>query len=292
MALIDKLEDALPGWMNELTHWRDLMGSIAAVFDAMIEGLFEGRAAGMPGQYQGDPLAFPSVDALPLIGRDRRIVRGFNEPYWAYALRLRRWRQAHEKAGTGFGLLEQLRGVLSPTPPRVRVVSSVGTWFSVEADGTKKFHAHDEPGFQIAPDGTTSIINTPAHPWDFDGSGDTHKIWVIIYAPTLPPLDDDEGTWGDGTSFWGDKDGTWGSSATPQFVELIRGIIKEWTPVGVICPYIIIAFDPASFDPEAPGPYPAAGMPDGQWGVPWKDDGTGVYVKSRLETARYWRGPA
>jgi hypothetical protein len=69
-------------------------------------------------------------------------------------------------------------------------------------------------------------------------------------------------------------------------------ILKEWTPACVIFEHVIVAFDPASFDPETPGPYPAANMPDGQWGVPWVDDGTGIYVKSRLDTARYWRGPA
>ena len=75
-------------------------------------------------------------------------------------------------------------------------------------------------------------------------------------------------------------------------MELVRALVLDWTAAGILCPHIIVAFDPASFDPETPGPYPAAGMPDGSWGDAWKDDGSGVYVPSRLATARYWKGPA
>jgi hypothetical protein len=58
-------------------------------------------------------------------------------------------------------------------------------------------------------------------------------------------------------------------------------------------PNIIVAFDPASFDPATPGPYPAAGMPDGTWHHHAKlvtIGGKPVKVRSRLASARYWKG--
>jgi hypothetical protein len=50
---------------------------------------------------------------------------------------------------------------------------------------------------------------------------------------------------------------------------------------------IIIAFDPASFDPQAA--IDAAGMPNGLWGR-WGKTVDGVCVPARLTTARYWDG--
>jgi hypothetical protein len=289
MALIDFIEDALPGWMlhDDLLHWRDLAGAIAIVWDALIEGAIEGLDASMPGQVEGDSTSFPSVDALPYIGRDRRIVRGLAETTASYAGALRGWRKAHALEGTAFELLAQLQRILGPDPPRVRLVNSFGSWHTIEADGTRKMHVFDEPGFQIAPDGTTSLISTMAHPWDWDGTYDPFYIWPIIYAPNT--LISEGVDWGDPGVDWGDEGLVWGMGASIALVEMIRGLIRDWMPAGIVCKKIIVAFDDASFDPETPGPYPAAGMPDGTWGSAWKLSG-GVYVPSRLSTARYLEG--
>lgn len=292
MALVDYIEKRLPGWARRPSrlHWARLAETIALIFDVLIDGLYEGRLAAMPGQVEGS-LAFESIDALPLIGRDRGMVRGFTETTPSYAAALRGWLGAAGRKATAFELLAQLRRVLGPNPPRVRCVSPLGTWHTIEADGTRRLHFADAPGFQIDPDGTASAITTEAHPWDW---GDPFTLFVIIYAPTNEPLTDDEGEFGDGTSFWGDPNGllgTVGTTATLAFVELIRGLILAWTPAGIRVPRIIVAFDDASFDPETPGPYPAAGFPDGTWERGCAIVG-GKLVRTRLDTARYWRGPA
>jgi hypothetical protein len=60
--------------------------------------------------------------------------------------------------------------------------------------------------------------------------------------------------------------------------------VRDWKAAHSLCLWIILAFDPASFDPTDP---PGPPLPDGQWG-PWgKDDGFGNRVPSRLATARY-----
>jgi hypothetical protein len=137
-----------------------------------------------------------------------------------------------------------------------------------------------------------------AHPWDWDGGSDKHRIWPILYAPCHPPyLSDIDGEWGDGLSIYTASPvatvGTLGTTAPKNYVELIRELCRAWKPGGMIVPNIIVAFDPASFDPETPGPYPAADMPDGTWGHHGKlvtIAGEPVKVPARLQTARYWNG--
>src|SRR5689334_12421730 len=110
-------------------HWRGIAAALASTVDALIDGIFDGRSAALPGQVKIPGVAglggFDSVDALPLIGRDRRIVRGWTETSWDYAERLRLWRSPDKgwlRAGTAFGLLWQIRGILGPNPPLVRLV--------------------------------------------------------------------------------------------------------------------------------------------------------------------------
>ena len=76
--------------------------------------------------------------------------------------------------------------------------------------------------------------------------------------------------------------GTIGTSATPDQVASVRGIIHDWQPDGTTCREIVIAFDPNSFDPTAPDP-------DGHW-THFGKDVAGHYQIARLTTARYWIG--
>jgi hypothetical protein len=110
-----------------------------------------------------------------------------------------------------------------------------------------------------------------------------------------PGLDD--GTYGDEASVFGDAQGiddfTEGTDALSSTAELYRTVIADFGPAGMTCQAVIVAFDPTSFDPLTPGPYPAVGMPDGYWGKHGKvavDSGQAVWTPSRLATARYWMG--
>lgn len=292
MALLDSIETILPGWALELAHWMRVGVAGIALIDALVEAAYDGVFAGLPGQQDGlaELGGFPSLDGLPLIGRDRGIRRGLRETPGSYAAALRRWRASKRRAGTGFEILQQVRRVLGPNPPRVRAVASSGVWHTIEPDGTLLLHTPEGTGFSYTPAGVPSALPTPAHPWDWDGAPDLYRFWLIIYVPTTTTglVDGDDGTLDDGTSFWG-RGGLIGVRSSTALVEQLRGIVDEWAPEGVACPYIIFAFDPASFDPETPGPYPAAGMPDGHWGRYGRDIG-GTYVRARLATARYVRG--
>ena len=296
--LVDLIEQVLPGWMRKkpYDHWLRYAQAISLMYDVLIDGMWDGRYASFPGQTDGPELGgFASVDALPHIGRDRRILQGPNEPPAAYAARLRQWRRVLRRAGTAFGILEQLGGILEPSPPLLRLVTSEGLWYSRAADKTFTFNTPDGTGFILAPDGTSTPDPTVAHPWDWDGGATTGAIWPIIYAPVDPQIAGDEGVYGDLVTFYGEPDKTIGTSALKSYVDLTRAVIDQSKAAGIKVPYIIVAFDPASFDPATPGPYPAAGMPDGLWGNASKLVtvlGRTRRVKSRLDTARYWLGEA
>lgn len=295
MALIDKLEKMLPGWMVERAHWLAFAGAIAAVFDALIEGIQDGVFGAMPGQIDDLPFlgGFVGTDGLPLIGRDRRIPRGGLETPGVYAAALRDWRNIHRQAGLAFGFLAQVRRVLGPAFPRVRLVNGAGVWHTIEADGSYKLHNTAGTGFQISSAGVSTPLTVEAHPWDWAGSGDPFECFLIVYAPVTGLIPGNEGEWGDGATRWGGEraagGGLVGIDSTLAVVNQLRGLFSAFGAMGVTLPWIIVAFDPASFDPETPGPYPAAGMPDGTWGRAGRLVG-GSYVRTRLSTARYVKG--
>ncbi len=206
-------------------------------------------------------------DALAALGRDRRIVRGINEPAAAYAERLTRAIDDHRTRGSPFALLRQLRAYLQ-ADCMVRTVDRRGNWFTIAADGTESF-----------------VLN--AGNWDWDGtpaSPQWARFWVIIYpkdgvTPWAPAGTIGSPTlWGNGLI--GNSGYTIGTTATRDQVAAVRSIVREWKPAGRTCEWIIIAFDEATFTPAG------ATDPSGDWG----DWGDGAGGPSRLSTARYWKG--
>lgn len=220
--------------------------------------------------WEGIKARFPEEappDALGPIGRDRRIVRGRDESDESYIARLLIWLDSWRAAGNAWSVLDQVAGYFAPTPPRLRIVTNSGMWFTRESDGARSW-----------------LI---ASPNNFDWDGDTaswSRFWLVIYADPLT----DGGEWGDNVREWGDG-GTIGTSATPGDVAIIRQIVQTWKGAHSRCEWIIVALDPESFDPEAAAGAP--GMPDGTWGT-WAiaDPSTGIYEPTRLTTARYWEG--
>jgi hypothetical protein len=177
----------------------------------------------------------------------------------------------------------------------LKIVTAQGVWYTFETDGTFRVQNRTGTGFVLHPDGTTTLDTGVTHPWDWDSLcqgyvADPFRIWIIIDAPAAVPLNANEGTLGDGTSYYGDPDMTVGTTATLPYVEQVRGVVSECKPAGVLVPHIIINFDPTAFNPLTPGPYPAANMPDGTWGNHGKVVG-GAWVATRFAQARYWKGP-
>ena len=105
-----------------------------------MDAAFDGAMASMPGQLDGIDgfdgyAAFPMIDALPVTGRDRRLSQGLTETPAEYALRQRRYLDTHRRCGAAFAILEQVAAILSPNPPRLRLVSAGGVWWTREPNG-------------------------------------------------------------------------------------------------------------------------------------------------------------
>lgn len=309
------LRGLLPGWMLrvEREHWAKLMRATLRVVHDTVDNVRLGRLAAMPGQVAGDD-SFPHVEALNLIGRDRKLRRGKLETDVAYAARCRNWHEAKRRAGTYAGLLYALRAVLQPSPPRVRLVrggsaDDVGYWWTLDDDAlryqeTDPLGAHHgvvwpETGDPIYAD------STDAAPWNWDWSyytgppepiPDPSRVWVIIYGPcNSPELDAFEGIYADGLSVFGEADGdgdkyTIGTTATASYVEIVRAVCADFKAAGCTIPWIITVMDELTFlVPESTDPE----NPDGWWKYHGKivdDAGTLRRIRARSALGRYWVG--
>lgn len=244
-----------PDWLVNDGADGELVGySLGLMIDVFAERTRLGLLARMPE-------TAPS-DALPRMGRDRRVLRGRNESASSYAQRLLRWLDDRRTQGNAFALMDRLADYLGPVPS-YRIVDARGNWYGRAANGTKSF-----------------LLDQANWNWDGVDPARWCRFWVIIYPNGLWSQDTE---WGavSGPS-WGSGSGSWGSTATPDEVQTVRRIVRDWKRAGSRCVNVIVAFDPASFDPTSP-------EPDGTWGQASKNDG-GVQVPSRLGTAIYWDG--
>jgi hypothetical protein len=120
-------------------------------------------------------LMFPSVapsDALPLIGADRGIPRGFAEPEASYRERLREWRypRGHRIRGNAVGLLEQIAAVFGGAV-EAQTIDARGTRYTWGADGATTVER-----------GVT---------WDWDGEAlepNWARFWIVIAPAGVTPL--------------------------------------------------------------------------------------------------------
>lgn len=312
-SFLQRLEAIVP------RAWAPYYDKFAALIllglDAMEQAVLQAVYARLPG-FPVDDLGNPREDALALHGRDRRIYRGPKEPALDYARRLVHWAATWETSGSVKTLLEQLYALGAPTYTTVRLVTDSGVWYSLEAlTGDFVVNTPGGTGFRRTKAGRLLVEPGHAHPWDWDSKSYDAEVYprpadyaknkwsryaIIVYAPN-GVISKDDGTYGDGASVFGDAQGiddfTEGTDALSSTVELYRTVIADFGPAGITCVAVIVAFNPESFHPLTPGPYPARGMPDGSWGNHGKvdedthsDTGETGWAPSRNPSSRYWNG--
>lgn len=253
-----------PPWLFNEEGYR-FFYAIATVADELQQFALEGQRAKFP------ELCTPG--ALPRIGRDRLIPRGFSETDEGYGSRLILWREDWKHAGGAYAIMSQLRAFLTGYDNTIRLVNqqrlSTGEskWRTLEMDDTRS---------------ATTNGN-----WNWDGDFATWaRVWPIIYAD---PILERDGTWGDGEA-WGDNPTqSWGSTASPELVDAVRVILGQG-PGAVsaegFAPFVVVSFDNSAFSPTDSAPP----MPDGTWGGAYKVVAD-VAVPARDPRAIYWPGP-
>ena len=331
MALLENTTAIVPRWMITAPRqaFVKLMSGPAALLDVMGEATYQARMASLPGQVKlGNVPAlagFDSVDALTAIARDRLVTPAqviglpwVTEKPWQLAARLRRWRDDWINNVGAFGLLDQIAFAMVPTVPTLRLVQSangITSWYTRQTDGTKRLQRSDGNGWALTSDGVLTADTTAAQPWNWDASSlpappdqnDQSRAWIIAYAPFATPyLTATDGTFQDlgvCDDAWNDPTaqvhgqptaGVCGSNAPVGFVSLVQNIATQRRTAGAKTPYLIVAFDPASFNPDGSSSAGSSlsAYPEGHWGwdtTPGTSGGSATRVVARLQTAVYWQ---
>lgn len=250
---------------GELVHY-----SLGATVDLWFERLREGIRARFP--------SHAPDDALSLIGKDRKIVRGINEPRESYKSRLVRAPDDHRVRGNPWALMGQLRGYMQEEGV-TRTVDANGTWCSIAADGSRSYLLSQTNWNWM---GELATIGDPDLWGGKIGTDETvicaamwSRFWPLLFPIaiwTAGPTIGDPDLWGGAIG----TDGyTIGSTATPDEVANVRAIVRAWKPDGTRCMRIIVAFGSGDFEPSDAAPP----NPDGFWNDP----------DNRLPNAAYWR---
>lgn len=193
------------------------------------------------------------LDALPFIGADRGLRQYPTEPSQSYRRRLAQWRQIKAHFGSHYGEMLNLQPYFLPgTLPKIRV-------FHQSGDGLySACHTLDASGVY-------SVVTSSPSIWDWDGvDAKWSRFWVVIYVNGIgsdAAKYDDGTTWDDGT--------VWDGHLTSAQVDDIVEIINEAKAPHSILWGVVLAPDPASFDPSVAVTTDGNGatsLPVGNWG--------------------------
>jgi len=240
--------------------------SFAKVYDDGAESLTQGIL-------QADPFQC-DAESLPGISRDRRIRLYPTETEASKRLRLSQWLQLHRTRGTHIGQLKHAQPFFMPDTPVMRIVHQDGlgataTWHTIAADGTYSIHEQ-----------------VPSN-WDYDGLT-THwsRWWVIIYIPAQYIA---SVKWDDGGKYDAGSPEVYDGVLTSAIMQGIVNMFLEWNGAHSRLGAVILATDPASFDPTA-FPLFITGtsrttLPMGNWGTAISPPPASVYT--RLDTAKW-----
>lgn len=252
IAFRDRLPElARAPWLQRYWLYRLLYA-----FALHVDALWDWVVLGMLARY---PTHAPP-DALPVLGRERGIRRGFAESLDAYAARLLRWLPDRKIKGSPYALMEQLAGYFTGYSVRIRVVNAAGSWYTRLSDGTYEWYSA-----------------SPSN-WDWDGdTASWSRYWIILYVPTA--LWSPEGLWSNPGTF-GDG-GVWGSSMAYEQGQAVKAIVRDWNPPHARCEDIIITWDATSFAPTGSG----YGYADGTWYRAGREDAG--YVLTRPYNRRF-----
>jgi len=256
-SLTDNLDDVSPSWLSGPWGSR-LRVVLVKPLDALVDAARQAVRARWPG--------FGTPTALPFIGRDRLVLRGFAEADADYAERLRRWLDYHRKAGTTPNLLVQILGWASPQAITVQHVTNESVWD----------RAHGPLTSSVADASTYDGQSRPpaASVWNWDGdTAAWGRFWII-----LSPLAGDTvarrklGEFG--AKLGVQRGRAIGTYMTTGQVGGLRAAVRQWKAAHETCRAIIVNLN-ASVGYDKTG----AAMPNGTW-ESWCNPTTGAPVRN------------
>ena len=219
----DAIRTISPPWLQTGVAEKVLY-ALALHIDGLIDGVTAGVKSRFPNVY--------SAESLPLIGRERRILRGRTETDTVYASRLTRWLDDHKGRGGPVALLTQLNAHFAPSSFPMHVVYYSGREFSADAAGVV----------------TRELVDVD---WAPDANTAKWARWWLFYE--WPTAIGDDGLWGDAGTY-GDG-GVWGSDLLVEDVVDLRAVPREWNAAHTIGVLVLL---PAGAE--------LWGYPEGTWG--------------------------
>lgn len=182
-------------------------------------------------------------ESLPILARDRKMIRGPSESKETFAARLCTWLDAHRQRGGAPELLRQTQAYYQPNPFAEAVVNYLGLRYSVDAAGSMS---------------TDTIV------WSPDDDSARWPRWWLFYD--WPGASNDDGKWQDwGT--WNDG-GVWDSDLTEAEARDIATVPRAWNAAHCASAWVVLLkSDRALWD------YPPGLWDDGTY---WEDRGPAV----------------
>lgn len=210
-----------PPWLRRNVGAK-LLGAFGARIDDLVDRMVDGVKLRFPGH---DPTAI-DPSALVLLGRERRILRGPNEPDATYAARLQTWWDAHRTRGGPYALMTQLYHFWRATlTPQIDLVYHSGQRYVLSAAGA---------------------ITRDAITWNADGTAFWSQFWLFFDLPatldfplvddTGQPIVDDLGNQIIATISTGDADGV------SAFVDELAAVPREWSAAHVFRITIVLLY--------------------------------------------------
>lgn len=252
------LDGGPPAWFP---HWLvgrnsgKIVYSIGLLLDMATEWLYRGIQQRMP--------LVAHEGALPHLGRDLGITRGFRESVEAYRRRLSLWAPTHRRWGVPFAIAEQAQAYFAPQSPRVHVVQhdpgaggkpTRATWNTRHPDGSE----------------TVNIVSPSNFDYDSEDAGRPPsledrdpRIWIIVEQPS----EDSTGLFALRTSTAAqarDPNGmnglvrpTGDQAPADQYRDLVS-IAHTWRAMGTWIAGVLVSL--AEVDPAG-----TSAHPDGRW---------------------------
>lgn len=263
IGVMQRVMATIPPWFLRQRFVGTFLESVGLTLDSAVESFAQGVRGSQP--FRCDE------SFLPILSRDRGIFLYPTESTPSKRLRLAQWWQLHRQRGTHQGEMRHLQPYFLPgAAPTIRIVHQDGngdraTWHT------------------LSPTGVYSIHKQEPSNWNFDDHPEWWSRWWAIIYTSGTVLDtithwDDGSTW-DGGSYW--------DGVSRAVLDDIVAMLVDWKAAHSQCAGVILARDPASFDPTATAvtlPDGSTSLPAGGWGR-LIDPTTGQ--PTRLQTATF-----
>jgi len=225
-----KIFDFLPPWLGTGTAEK-VMYTLGLHMDVALHQVTEALQHRFPGLL--------SSESLPLLGYERKMIRGRTETDETYALRMKGWRQKHLNRGGPYALLQQVYEHYAPNNFVVELIYCNGKRYTMDVNG----------GVTVD---TAPVISGIG--WTPDDPSKWGRWWMFYHWPTTLP---DLNTYGDAGLVY-DGGTVFGSGLSSQEVADIREIPQAWNAAHSVGHSKIVLLNPGAYWEED------------QWGT-WKN---------------------